>query len=91
MEMQRKQEIVALGVTSLFRIVVTENGAKREYIVHYKTDPEGCKSILCVTGEGQVVFNDEDFSAAPIADYAQIKECLAEHLEIPTTELLKPT
>jgi hypothetical protein len=84
---EKKPEVVALGVTRLFRIVVTENGAKREYIVDYKTDSRGHKSLLCVA-DGRVVFADESFCGAPIADYEQIKECLAEQLEVPTEKLL---
>ena len=84
---RNKSEIVTLGVTELFKVVVTDNGAKREYIVHYKTDPSGHKSLLCLR-EGQVVFADEHFSGAPLADYEQIKECLAERSGIQTAELL---
>jgi hypothetical protein len=48
------------------------------------------KSLLCVT-DGRVVFASESFCGAPISDYAQIKECLAEQLGIQTTELLEST
>ena len=86
--MENKVEVVALGATVLFEIVVPDNGKQRKYIVHYETDPNGDKELRCVIN-GEVCFG-ESSCIAPIADLERIKEALSEHLRVPVAELLKP-